>query len=267
MAGRWAFQLEPSHVHIPSAVTATISCCAGSPAIPEGITCGPVLNVLGFDHAVPVHVETLPAQQVVTGTGTGRLVGFGSSGAGGGIASGVDGEAIALPEELETPDDPSASGHGTATAGDAGPPQTYSTPALTSTRCPDVGSAARAPKPPATTPGADGGEPAVSAAQLVPLHAHATTAGGGDVIHGIATCGIGVPGGNDGAGDGHAGLIPTGRDSPSRSTWPVVGSVPSAGVSPSSTVGAVPAGRHVLPSHTHVSENTLGGFALHATGG
>lgn len=86
-------------------------------------------------------------------------------------------------------------------------------------------------------------------------------------MHGIATCGIGVPGGNDGAGTGHAGLIEAGGDSPSMSTCLDVGSVPRAGGAPSSTVGAAPARRHVFPFHTHVSENTFGGLAWQAAGG
>lgn len=292
MGGCSAFHVEPFHVHVPRGVTATKSCCAGSPAIPDALTCGPLLNVLGLDHAEPDHVEMLLEQQVMppgegmlVGNGTGTVVGGSPPGIGTGDAVpaialdcgrggtgaapifGPDAGGItALPEELETPDDPSISGHGTATAGEAGPPQGNSMPALTSTRCPDVGSAARAAGSPKGNPGSDGGAPAVTATQLVPLHTHATGEGGGDVIHGIATCGIGVPGGNDGAGTGHAGLIKAGGDSPNMSTCPVVGSVPRAGDAPKNTGGAEPARCHVLPSQTHVSENPLGG-ASQAAGG
>lgn len=277
---------------MPCGVTATTACCEGSPAIPDEPTCGPLLNVFRFDHAEPVHVVTLTEQHVTTfgegmlvggittgpwaagadttGAGTGDAVapiavacGTGSAARGG--ISGSGGGTAALPEELVAPDAPWLSGHGTAVAGETGPPQLM--PGLTSMRCPDVGSATRAAGPPNGSHGSDGGDPAVSAVQLAPRHTHAIATGGGGVIHGIATCGIGKPGGNDGAGDGHAGFIPTGCVSPTISTCPVVGSVPRAGVSPSSVVGDVPAGRHVLPFHTHVSANSVGGFALHATGG
>lgn len=128
MGGCSAFQVAPFHVHVPCGVTATISCCAGSPAKPHGLTCGPLLNVLGLDHAEPVHVVMLPEQQV-TRPGEGIPVGMGTGmpldgDAGCGVASVVDGWAIlAPPDEAEAPDDPSTSGHGTAIAGDAGPPQ------------------------------------------------------------------------------------------------------------------------------------------------
>ena len=85
-------------------------------------------------------------------------------------------------------------------------------------------------------------------------------------MHGIAICGIGVPGGNEGAGDGHAGYIPTPGEVPSRSTCPVVGSVPRAGDSPSNGAGAWLTRRHVLPFHTQVSANVVGTVAGHATG-
>ena len=288
-----ALHADPFHVHVPCGVTATTACCAGSPAIPDELTCGPLLKVFGLDQAEPDHVEMLSEQHVMR-PGAGTLVGNGTGAVAGGSPTGTGiGDAVpafalvgggdgtgappifgtdaggiaALPEVLEAPDDPSTSGHGTATAGATGPPQGNSMPALTATRCPDVGSAARAAGPPRGNPGSADGAPAVSAAQLVPLHTHAAGEGEGEAIHGIATCGIGVPGGNDGAGTGHAGLITAASDSPTMSTCPVVGSVPRAGVSPSSVVGDVPAGRHVVPFHTHVSANSVGGLALHATGG
>ena len=151
MAGCCAFQLEPSQVHVPSDVTATISCWAGSPANPEEITCGPALNVLGFDHELPFQVVTLPLQHVTrpgagkfvgigtgralgsgegtTGTGTGDAVAafavaFGTGNTGGGVMSGSGGVGFtALPEELPAPDDPSTTGHGIAVAADTGAPQ------------------------------------------------------------------------------------------------------------------------------------------------
>ena len=86
-------------------------------------------------------------------------------------------------------------------------------------------------------------------------------------MHGIATWGIGVPGGNEGAGEGHAGFIPTPGAVPSMSTCPLVGSVPRAGDWTGSSVGVGPPGRHVLPSHSQVSENTLGWLTLHAVDG
>lgn len=133
MVGCWAFQLVPSQVHVPREVTATISCCAGSPAIPDVITCGPLLNVLGFDHAAPVHVLTLPLQHVTrpgagtfVGIGTGTALGSGAGTTGTGTGVAIAAFAVAFGNEgagseLEIPDGASTSGHGTATAGDAGP--------------------------------------------------------------------------------------------------------------------------------------------------
>lgn len=86
-------------------------------------------------------------------------------------------------------------------------------------------------------------------------------------MHGATTCGIGVPGGNEGSGEGQAGRIATEGDSPNRSTCPVVGSVPSAGDWPTTGVGAWPARRHVLPSHTQVSAYAVGAFAAHGGDG
>lgn len=113
------------------------------------VTGGPPPNVFGVDQSEPVHVVMLSLQQA-TRPGAGTLVGIGSGiPAGGGVADGGCAGAIAaLPEELEAPDGPSTSGQGTYAVAGTGPPQAYCTPALTTTRCPDVGSAASAPKPP-----------------------------------------------------------------------------------------------------------------------
>ena len=123
MAGCSAFHAEPFHVQVPCGVTATISCCAGSPAIADGLTWGPLLKVLGLDHEEPVHVVMLPEQQM-TVRGAGMLVGIGTGTATGGTAAGPTGPGTgdAVPA-FAAAAGMGVSGHGAAIAGDTGAPQ------------------------------------------------------------------------------------------------------------------------------------------------